>query len=340
MSPPTSQHPTTNPNRLVFRTGSPSSAPNHLSFMTRRHSNPSTQTTIFEEIPLAVDGKVICKKGDTTLDSLPSTLFVPHSLHWVEGEYGIWVYPETISSGKIVLTPESLKSLLEVFKFLKRQRWAIDALSLGDFTDNGIIRVARPWKLIRDPQGTFLGVMQSNLNNFVSKAGLKEDMKCAFNLLVCNANPAEILDNFPLFYSLDRQIVFLFALSHDRFTQQGNIFEKEHWRDRIFNSILKEELLRQENRPERKREFNNLDMMDFAVFLGNSIRHFYNVKVRQIKTMYDLLRVAKWVFKDVDPLYTLWLGIRPVGKTLGHFKTPGLDFFLKKLGQDKSLLGL
>ena len=117
------------------------------------------------------------------LNSLPQTFFVPHTFHWVGREYEIWIYPEVIPTEQIVLNRRSLTSLLELFRFLKKNRWAIDTLSLGDLKDDGIIRVACPWKLIRDPQNILLGIMQSNLGNFVSKAGLREDMKCAFNLL-------------------------------------------------------------------------------------------------------------------------------------------------------------
>ena len=47
--------------------------------------------------------------------------------------------------------------------------------------------------------------------------------------------PAEILEHFPLSYSLDKQIVFLFALSNDRHAQKGNIYGEESWRDKIFS---------------------------------------------------------------------------------------------------------
>lgn len=146
MSPPTSNHPTSTPNRRVFRTGSPSSISNHLTptpnrliFKTGQHASttrrssvvsnsPSVYNTIFQQVPIVMGERVQYKLGDKVLRSLPPTLFVPHSLRWVEGEHGIWVYPE-VTPTENSSESKSLMSLLELFRFLRKKRWAIDALS-------------------------------------------------------------------------------------------------------------------------------------------------------------------------------------------------------------------
>src|ERR1700722_16018605 len=120
--------------------------------------------------------------------------------------------------------------------------------------------------LVKDPLGSLLDHMHSNLKTLVSQVGLREEVKCVLDLLATKANPLDIMNYFPLFYSLDRQIIFLFAVSNDRFAQKDVLGEKD-WRSKILDSSPRWELLRQENRPHHERQFDEKNMMDFAIFL-------------------------------------------------------------------------
>jgi hypothetical protein len=152
-------------------------------------------------------------------------------------------------------------------------------------SDDGLIKIARPWMLVKDQSGDLLRGIQFNMKSVFSKGVFGKEMKCIFHSLLHKIDPSKILQCCPMFYSPDRQIVFIIVASNDR-RNQNVICREESWHDTITKSpSLNVELERQKTgaekeagskrRPKPKQSpFYTQHLIEFTIFLGNAIRHF------------------------------------------------------------------
>ena len=165
---------------------------------------------------------------------------------------------------------------------------------------DGVVKLARPYRLVNDAPHSLLGEMQKTLRNLVSGESLGQEEKCLLDLLVGGVDPMEIEQSLPMFYSPDRQIVFLFAVSSVRGIL-GPIFTNLDWIEVINGTFLGKELERQTSFYQKKGQpnfFDPYDLMHLFIFAGNAIRHFDKVKkTKEVQTIYDILGIAKLDFK-------------------------------------------
>lgn len=69
------------------------------------------------------------------------------------------------------------------------------------FTD-GVIKLARPYRLVKDASHSLLEEMQKTLEDLVSGESLTQEEKCLLDLLVGGVDPQEVEKDLPLFYSV------------------------------------------------------------------------------------------------------------------------------------------
>ena len=214
------------------------------------------------------------KCNDQVLYKLSPAFFATPSARTFEGAREMWTYDPSTLDEKIKLSREALLSLFEIFKFLKLEGWAMPSLETKDlsFVD-GVIKLARPYRLVKDPSRSLLEKMQKTLENLVSGESFTQEEKYLLDLLVGGVDPLEIENNLPMFYSVDRQIVFIFAVSSGR-TALGPIYTEVNWAERISETLLAGELKRQgefyagNGQPNF---FDPHDLMHLFIFAGNAV---------------------------------------------------------------------
>lgn len=147
---------------------------------------------------------------------------------------------------------------------------------------NESIILARPWRLVNDPFSSLLREMQKTLRELVSDEYLEHEEKCLLNLLTHGVDPSETERNLPMFYSKDRQIVFIFAVSITRTILDFTYLDVD-WTEKISNTFLKGEYDRQVNFYEKKSKncknaknkaksdfSHRKNLMQFIILVGNA----------------------------------------------------------------------
>lgn len=105
-------------------------------------------------------------------------------------------------------------------------------------------------------------------------------------------------------------MIFAFAVSGNR-SDQGFILSEINWKRSLVGTSLQDEITRQSNfynsgDPEGVFDQNNLT--DFYIFLGNAIRHFDNVgKSDTLQTMHEILKVVDAAFSSTDVFFSMWI---------------------------------
>jgi hypothetical protein len=207
----------------------------------------SISRSIHEEDPIVDKQTVSYKRNDQVLYKLPPAFLVNPQSRTFEEDHEVWVYNKSSLKEKIVLSRKSLLNMYELFKLLKLEGWAIPSLEVKDLLfNNETIKLARPYRLVKDPSHALLMQMQRSINKFFPGECLNGEEGLLFKLLGCGIDPLEVEKCLPMFYSVDRQIIFIFVVSNSR-TTQGPIYTEINWVKIINGTSLKKELKRQSN---------------------------------------------------------------------------------------------
>lgn len=284
-----------------------------------------------------MDGwSVSYRRNDAALYRVSPDFFATPQSRKFEEEKEVWSYETNIPDGRILLSRKSLFNLFEIFKFLQQKGWAMPSFESEDLVLSGdFIKLARPWRLVKDPSGILLNSMQRGIDKSFREEGLGAEEKCLFHLLKNGIKPLELETALPMFYAPDRLITFIFSISTNRFSQ-GTILAQIDWITVIKRTPLNKELVRQEcyyNKPNNGNKtsyFRHCDLMHFFVFIGNAIRHFDQVDIENVNTIYDLLDIIKKEFKDVNLPYAIWLRLNPHATAIFRcFKSPDMELLTR-----------